>query len=112
MSPDMQKALNACMETHGHCEQTMTHCLQQGGRYVDMTMMGALMDCADITRMGADMMMRQSPMAMEMAEMCARVSTRCAEACMTMNGDPIMKRCAEMCRTCAEACRAMAGTRA
>ncbi|TDD54998.1 four-helix bundle copper-binding protein [Nonomuraea terrae] len=108
MSPEMQRCVDACMESHSSCEQTMSYCLKKGGRFVDMAMMGALMDCSDITRLCADMMMRQSPMAMDMARMCAQVATKCAEACMTMTDDATMKRCAEKCKACAEACKAMA----
>ncbi|MGC5015915.1 four-helix bundle copper-binding protein [Streptosporangium sp. DT93] len=112
MSPQIQKSMDACMESHTRCEQTMTYCLMQGGGHADMAMMGPLMDCADMTRLCADMMMRQSPMAMEMAAMCAKAATRCAEACMSMPSDSMMKACADACRMCAEACRAMSGVRA
>jgi hypothetical protein len=108
MTAEMQKCVDACMECYSCCERTMSHCLKQGGRYVDMAIMGALMDCADVSRVCADMMMRQSPLATEMAAMCARICDMCAEACMAMAEDTMMKRCAEVCRKCAEACRAMA----
>lgn len=107
MRPEMQDAIGACMKTYSQCEQTMTHCLQQGGRYVDRSLMAVLMDCSDMTRVCADMMIRQSPMAMEMAKMCAQVASKCADACMAMSDDQMMQRCAEACRACAEACRAM-----
>jgi hypothetical protein len=74
--------------------------------------MGPLMDCVDVTRTCADMVMRQSPHAVEIAATCARVADMCAEACMTMNSDSVLKRCAGICRTCAEACRSLAGVRA
>jgi hypothetical protein len=112
ISADMQKTIDSCIESYSCCEQTITHCLQQGGQHVDMTMMGPLMDCVDVTRTCADMVMRHSPHAIEMASACARVADMCAEACMTMNSDSVMKRCAGICRTCAEACRSLAGVRA
>jgi hypothetical protein len=109
---EMQKCIDACIEGYSCCEQTVTHCLKQGGQYADMMMMGPLMDCVDVARACADMVMRQSPQAIEMAAVCARVADMCAEACTTMNSDPVMKRCAGICRTCAEACRSLAGVRA
>jgi hypothetical protein len=112
ISADMQKTIDSCIESYSCCEQTITHCLQQGGQHVDMTMMGPLMDCVDVARTCADMVMRHSPHAIEMASACARVADMCAEACMTMNSDSVMKRCAGICRTCAEACRSLAGVRA
>ncbi|MDN3354974.1 four-helix bundle copper-binding protein [Actinomadura sp. DC4] len=112
INADAQKSIDACIEAYSCCEQTIAHCLQQGKQHVDMTMMGPLMDCVDVARACADMMMRQSPHAVEMSATCARVADMCAEACMTMNSDPVMKRCAGICRTCAEACRSLAGVRA
>ncbi|MEV0967957.1 hypothetical protein [Microtetraspora glauca] len=113
ITSEMQKCIDMCMEAHSCCEQTMTHCLQQGGKHADMAMMGALMDCSDMTRMCGDMMMRQSPMAMDMAGMCARAADRCAEMAMPMStGDPMMQKCVDACRACAQAARAVAPARA
>jgi hypothetical protein len=112
INAEMQKCIDACIEAYGCCEQTMAHCLKQGNQYAGMMMMGPLMDCVDVARSCADMVMRQSPHAVEMAATCARVADMCAEACMTMNSDPVMKRCGGICRTCAEACRSLAGVRA
>jgi hypothetical protein len=112
ISGDVQKCIDACIESYSCCEQSITHCLNEGGRLVEMSIMGPLMDCVDVTRTCADMMMRQSPLSMEMAAVCARITDLCAEACMTMSNDPAMKRCAGICRTCSEACRSLAGVRA
>jgi hypothetical protein len=112
INADMQKCIDACIESYSCCEQAIAHCLSQGGQHVDMMMMGPLMDCVDTARACADMIMRQSPLAVEMAATCARVSDMCAEACMTMSSDPVMKRCGGICRNSAEACRALAGVRA
>jgi hypothetical protein len=112
INADMQKCIDACIEAYSCCEQTITHCLQQGKQHADMMMMGPLMDCVDVARTCADMVMRQSPHAMEIAATCARVADMCAEACMTMSSDSAMKRCGGICRTCAEAARSMAGVRA
>jgi hypothetical protein len=112
MSKDMQACVGACMACHTMCEETMSSCLSMGGGQDSMQIMRALMDCTEMTRMCADMMMRRSPLAAEMCAMCARACDMCAEACMSMPGDPQMKRCADACRRCAEMCRAMAGAAA
>ncbi|GAA4950965.1 hypothetical protein GCM10023238_16580 [Streptomyces heliomycini] len=67
-----------------------------------MRIMRALMDCSEMTRMCADMMMRRSPLANEMCMMCAQACDMCAEACMSMPDDERMTRCAESCRRCSE----------
>lgn len=112
INAEVQKAIDACMEAYSYCEQGISHCLQEGGQYTEMQIMGPLMDCVDAARACADMMIRQSPHAAEMASVCARVADMCSEACMKMSGDPMMKHCAGICRTCAEACRSLAGARA
>ena len=112
INAETQKCIDACIEAYSCCEQAIAHCLTEGGQHADMMMMGPLMDCVDVARACADMMMRQSPQAMELAAACARVTDMCAEACMAMNSDPVMKRCGGICRSCAEACRSVASVRA
>lgn len=112
MSKQMQDCVSACMACHSTCEETMSSCMSMGGGQDRMQIMRPLMDCTEITRICADMMMRRSPLAAEMCAMCARACEMCAEACMSMPDDPQMTRCAESCRRCAEMCRTMAGATA
>ncbi|WP_433224396.1 four-helix bundle copper-binding protein [Microtetraspora malaysiensis] len=113
ITAEMQRCIDKCMEVHSCCEQTMTHCLQRGGKHADMAMMGALMDCSDMTRICGDMMMRQSPMAMEMASLCARAADKCAEMAMSMSdGDPMMQKCANTCHEFVQMARKMSPARA
>ncbi|MFJ3672388.1 four-helix bundle copper-binding protein [Streptomyces sp. NPDC090106] len=109
MSKATQDCVEACMACHTVCEETMSSCMQMGGGQAQMQIMRTLIDCSEMTRMCADMMMRRSPMAAEMCALCARACDLCAEACMSMPDDAQMTRCAEACRRCAERCRAMAG---
>ncbi|MGA5355313.1 four-helix bundle copper-binding protein [Streptomyces thermodiastaticus] len=110
LSKEMQDCVEACMNCHTVCEEAMSSCLQRGGQ-AQMQIMRALMDCSETTRLCADMMMRRSPMASEMCQVCAKACDMCAEACRSMPDDAMMARCAEACRRCAETCRQMAGTR-
>ncbi|MFE9612698.1 four-helix bundle copper-binding protein [Streptomyces sp. NPDC006012] len=110
LSQQMQDCIQACMNCHSVCEETMSSCLSMGGQ-AQMQIMRTLLDCSEMTRMCADMMMRRSPMAAEMCAMCAKMCEMCAEACMTMPDDAQMQRCAEACRRCVETCRAMASSR-
>ncbi|MFF7748930.1 four-helix bundle copper-binding protein [Streptomyces sp. NPDC007971] len=110
MTKQMQECVEAWMNCHTVCEETMSSCMQMGGQ-AQMQIMRALMDCSETTRMCADMMMRRSPMSPEMCAMCAKACEMCAEACMSMPDDPQMMRCAEACRRCADMCRAMAGAK-
>ncbi|MET7846392.1 hypothetical protein ABZT45_49670, partial [Streptomyces sp. NPDC005356] len=71
MSKEMQDCVTACMSCHSVCEETMSSCMQMGGQ-PQMQIMRALIDCSEMTRMCADMMMRRSPMSPEMCAMQTR----------------------------------------
>ena len=47
MSQEMEECIRNCVECHGVCLQTVTHCLAQGGRHADDPQMKA---CAEICR--------------------------------------------------------------
>ncbi|MFE5548584.1 four-helix bundle copper-binding protein [Streptomyces sp. NPDC056534] len=107
----MQNAIDACMSCHTVCEEALSACMTTSapGGQAQAQVMRALMDCTELTRMCADLVMRRSPMAAEMCTLCATACEMCAEACMSMPDDPQLMRCAEACRRCAEMCRTMAG---
>ena len=48
MTNEMQICVNACMECHKMCLETMTYCMTKGGKYMDITMMTMLRDCAEM----------------------------------------------------------------
>ena len=112
LTTEMQHCIDSCIESHGMCEETITYCLQQGGEHASATLIRALTDCADICRMCADMMMRDSDFSGAMCGLCADVCLRCAEECGRMDADQQMMSCAETCRRTADMCRQMAGARA
>lgn len=110
LSPQMHKSIEACLACYTQCEEAMSYCLQQGGAYADSKLMRALMDCAETSRMCAQMAMRMSTMTPDICEMTARACEMCAEACAAMPDDAMLTKCAEACRTCAASCRSMAQT--
>ncbi|WP_406053930.1 four-helix bundle copper-binding protein [Streptomyces sp. NBC_01077] len=107
LSVEMQNAIEACMSCHTVCEESLSACMSTDG-HAQTQIMRALMDCSELTRMCADMMMRRSPMTAEMCTLCSKACEMCAEACMSMPDDALLMRCAEACRSCAEMCRSMA----
>jgi hypothetical protein len=107
LTTEMQACIDSCMECHAACEETITHCLQQGGDYATVALIRALTDCADMCRMCADMMMRGSEFASAMCRVCADVCMRCADECARMSDDEQLMGCADMCRRTAEMCRQM-----
>jgi len=108
MSQQMQNCIQECTNCHNVCLQTITHCLQMGGRHAEPGHIRLLMDCAEICQTSANFMLRMSDLHGETCGACAVVCERCAEDCERFTDDPVMQQCAETCRRCAQSCREMA----
>ncbi len=107
MTTEMQNCINACMECHKMCMETMTHCMTKGGKQMDMSMMGMMRDCAEMCMMCMNMMMGGSEFAARTCMLCAEMCDRCAMAGEKMSNDAKMMAFAAACRQCAEACKSM-----
>jgi hypothetical protein len=108
MSADMQRCIRECMNCHAVCLETVTHCLEVGGKHAEVSHIRLLLDCADICQTSADYMLRGSDLHGRTCAVCAEVCERCAASCARMGDDAQMQACAEACRTCAESCQQMA----
>jgi hypothetical protein len=110
MSTEMQQCINECLNCHAICMETVTHCLQLGGKHAEARHIRLLLDCAEICQTSANFMLRGSDLHSRTCSVCAEVCARCADECerMAVSGDEIMKRCAEACRRCAQLCQRMA----
>jgi hypothetical protein len=109
ISGEMRRCIQNCSECHGVCVETVTHCLQKGGRHAAPDHIRLLLDCAQICQTSADFMLRSSPLHTRTCAVCAEVCEQCARDCEQLGDDEMMRRCAETCRRCAESCRQMAG---
>jgi hypothetical protein len=107
MTTEMQTCINASMECHKICLETMTYCISKGGRYMDMGIMSMMRDCSEICMMCMNMMMGGSEFMGRTCTLCAEMCDSCAAACETISDDSRMSECATACRKCAEACRSM-----
>lgn len=105
---DMQQCIANCVECHRVCLETLSHCLQKGGRHAEAAHIRLLLDCAKICATSADFMIRGSTLHGRTCWVCAEVCEACAQDCEQMADDKTMRRCVETCRRCAESCRAMA----
>jgi hypothetical protein len=106
---EMQQCIQECLNCHSICLQTVTYCLQQGGRHAEAAHVTTLLACAEICRTSADFMLLGSELHTHTCATCAEVCDRCAESCEGFGNDQLMKVCAEACRRCAELCRRLAG---
>jgi hypothetical protein len=108
-SGEMMQCINNCMDCHAVCLQTISHCLQLGGRHAEAEHIRTLQDCAQICATSADFMLRGSPLHARTCGVCAEVCDACADSCERMaQNDQQMQACVDACRRCAESCRRMA----
>lgn len=105
----MESGIQAALDCHTICLETINHCLTKGGEHADPDHIKLLQDCAEICQTAANFMTRESALHTETCRVCAEVCERCAQSCEQMGDDEMMRRCAEACRRCAESCRQMAG---
>lgn len=108
MKTEAYKAcIDACNACALACDQCAVACLHEADPKPMVRCIANDMDGADLCRMAAALMARQSAHAKALCSLCAKACDACAEECGKHAMDHC-KRCAEACRRCADACRAMA----
>ncbi len=113
MSSEMQQCIENCTDSHRICMETITHCLQMGGKHAESGHIRLMLDCAEMCQTSADFMMRGSELYPRTCAVCADICERCAEDCERVDrSDVQMRNCTDFCRRCAESCRLMASARA
>ena len=89
------------------CETCATMCLQEDDVKMMARCIALDMDCAQICRMAAAFMARDSEFAKRICALCAEICEACGEECAKHKPDHCQE-CAQACRRCAEECRRMA----
>jgi hypothetical protein len=101
--------IQACNDCALACEECATACLKEDD-VKDMTECIALdRDCADLCRLAAVLMARNSRFARYFCELCAEACEACATECEKHKAGHCQD-CAKACRRCAEECGRMAAT--
>lgn len=110
LDQQMQECVQECHRCHDICMETISHCLELGGKHAEPSHIRLLMDCAEICQTSANFMLRMSDFHGQTCGVCAQVCESCAEDCERFGDDDMMQRCAETCRACARSCSEMAQT--
>jgi len=110
ISGEMRECVTNCQDCGALCLETISHCLELGGRHAEARHIKTLAQCAEICRTSAAFMLLGSDTHSRTCALCAEICRACAESCEQFGDDPLMKRCAGLCRRCAESCDRMAGT--
>ncbi len=105
---DLQDCIAHCRQCHDTCIQTLSYCLEKGGRHAEPAHVRLLFDCIDICHASVAFMLRDSDLHHTTCAACAEVCEWCATDCDKMADDEQMRTCAAICRACAQMCRDMA----
>lgn len=111
LTDTMRNCIEACGGCHDTCEQTLSYCLEQGGDHASAGHIRLMLDCSQVCRATADVMLRASTLHERLCALCAEVCDLCADDCERFDDDR-MRACATVCRRCADACRQTAGSAA
>ena len=108
MTSELRECIDDCMDCHRVCVETISHCLQKGGRHTEPAHLRLMLDCEQICRAAGDFLLRNSEFHPRICGVCADVCVRCADDCDDLaEGDVQMRLCAETCRRCGETCQRM-----
>ena len=98
--------IQACLDCYRHCQQTaLGVCLERGGRHAEPAHLRLMLDCAEVCRSAAALMLSESPFHADLCGLCAEVCEACAASCAHLDD---MQDCQHACEHCAETCRQMA----
>jgi len=102
-----EACLRACNECATACLQCATACLQEADPKPMTRCIALDLECADICRLAAASLARDSAHTQAICVLCATACRGCAEEC-GKHGMDHCKRCAEACERCEQTCLAMA----
>ena len=106
-SEEVRECLRDSLDCYQTCIETITRCLNMGGKHAEFEHLNLLMDCAKICSTNADFIIRNSTYYPQTCGITADICDECADNCDRFDED-FMKECASVCRRCAESCREMA----
>lgn len=105
----MQRCIDQCRDCEkicGEAEPQIDSVVEDSAARDELR--AAILDCAAMCRLCADVMTRRSDLANRVAELCAEFCHRCAEACEEYPEEGVIKSCATTCRLCSEICKEFA----
>ncbi len=101
----LQRCIDDCLACYSVCRSMASiHCLERGGRHIAPRHFRLMLDCAEVCRTAADLMLNASAHHARLCAVCAEVCDACAASCERLDG---MQKCVDACRRCADSCREM-----
>jgi hypothetical protein len=107
-----QRSFRQCIDACNACAIACDHCVASCLQEPDVNMMARCIaldtDCAQLCRLAASFMARQSELSDLLCETCAEICEACGDECERYNMAHC-RNCAEACRACADECRNISG---
>ena len=100
-----QEIINHLWSCAVMCEHCNTACLQEADVKMLTNCIRLNQDCADICRLAATLLARNSAHSHHLMQQCIEICEACAEECEKHSHMQHCLECAEKCRECAEECR-------
>jgi hypothetical protein len=104
-----EACIDACNDCADACDDCAASCLKEPDPKMMARCIALDMDCAQICRMAASYMARDSEFVDLICQACAEICDACADEC-AKHSMPHCQECAQACRRCADECRRMAAT--
>lgn len=110
MNPSpFQSCIEACNACSTACDHCAAACLQEPDVSAMVRCIALDMDCAQICRMAASYMARNSELSNAVCQLCADICYTCGDECAKYPQQHCQD-CASACRSCAQECLRMSGS--
>src|SRR5262245_60038795 len=87
LSTELQLCVDTCLDCFKTCQQmALTHCLEMGGDHVEPAHFRLMLDCAELCRSTATLMLSGSSAHFELCKLCAKLCRECAASCEKLSG--------------------------
>ncbi len=103
-SETAQKCIDECLSCYRTCQDAFAYSTERGEKYVEAEHLRLLVDCAEVCKTTADLILHRSEFYRDQCTVCSDICERCAASCERFSGDPKMRACTEECRRCAVSC--------
>ncbi len=105
-SPEIQRAIEDCLDTFAITKESVAYCLSEGGDLVDGRLVTMLLTTSDVCRSATEIMAIEAPILHATCRHTADVCEFTADQCDRVGAaDEQLAATAKACRACAETCR-------
>lgn len=98
-----EQAIIASTNAHNIALQTLHYCESMGGKFTDPEILNVLEDCAELCGVLGSVMLRNSKLKLDLAEVCSKACDDCVKFAENFPEDQHMKNLLQYCKVATEA---------